>query len=244
MLDGLQIHGHKIYEHPTDYDTAIHNHPFYKEMKKRMFEIAKERLDFNSRMMEYGAGTGNLTAVMACLPFKYFLVTEPDDICLRYLQEKLGSNPRLTFDKRDITNFSTEDPFDVIVSCAVDHHVHPSKKTRYLEIIRSQLKSGGLFIAGEELLNPFDDENSRIRALYDYHGTIIRMAIEEGHFDTAQSEAMALMNGIDEFDEFKIPTSVYFDNIEKAGLELQDPEKIGPDDGQEHGVYVVVAKRP
>jgi len=73
--------GRKVYDNPEEYDMAIIHHPFFKEMKSKIFEFAKEHINENSRILEYGAGTGNLTEVLARLSFAYFLVTEDDEEC-------------------------------------------------------------------------------------------------------------------------------------------------------------------
>ncbi len=237
--------GQSIYENPAEYDIAIHHHPFFKEMKVRIFEFAKQNMVRNPRIMEYGAGTGNLTEMLVNLNYGYLLVTDNDQPCLNYIKNKIGDSQRRRFKLLDITKKpSNGGDFDAIVSCATDHHIPYNQKTKYLSMILSQLRPGGYFIVGEELLNEYYDEASRIKALMDYHGIIIQKSIEEGHFETAKCETMALRNGIDKFDEYKISKRQYLENIKKSGFKLVLAEKIGPKDEKDHGVYVIVAQKP
>ncbi len=235
--------GHKIYENPAEYDIAIHKHPFLKEMKERIFEFAKQHLNENSRIFEYGAGTGNLTEVLADLPFGYFLITEDDKKSYEFLKNKLGNNPRLTFEMRNIAKESNDKPFDIIFSSIADHHIPFDQKINALRVIFSLLKPGGYFIVGEELLDEFKDEASRIEALKSYHGAIIQKSIERGYFLTAESESMALKNGVDSFDEHKVSKNQHLKNLKEAGFNLVLAEKMGPDDGRDQGVYVIAAQR-
>jgi phospholipid N-methyltransferase len=234
----------KVHGRPADYGLAIVKHPFFKEAKEKIFEIAQNYLDKNSRILEYGAGTGNLTETLINLPFGDFLVTEDDRECFEFLKKRLGDNQRLRFELRDITQKFDDGPFDAIFSCVVDHHIPPDKKIVHFRNLFSQLKSGCVFIVCEELIDGYTDQNSYVNALKNYYGVIIKECIENGHFDIAKIEALALKNGIDGFDEYKISKKQYLENIQNAGFRLVLVEKMGPEDGHDHGVYVIVAQKP
>jgi hypothetical protein len=102
------------------------------------------------------------------------------------------------------------------------------------------LDEKGIYLAGEEPIGDFSNNDEWIIQLFKYHGFIIKTCIEEGNFDMADIETRALKNGIEQWDEYKISIPKYKDILTKAGMKIINLEKMGPKELKEGGIYVIV----
>jgi len=231
----------KVVNDPEKYDSAIVNHPFYKEMIKKVITTIKKH-NSSPSILEIGMGTGTLTEHLLKLNFTEFEGIEPEKEDYEFVKLKFKDfdKKKIAFKNIDLWNLKTDKKFDIITSSFVDHHIPPEKKLDYYKLILSLLKKDGLYIAGEEPISDYSNNDERIIKLFKYHGYIIKTCIENAHFDMAEIETRALKNGIEQWDEFKISVPKYKKILLDAKMNIIEFKKLGPDELSEAGVYVIV----
>lgn len=233
----------KVVHDPAKYDRAIVNHPFYKEMVSEIIKIIKSHTgNGNKNILEIGMGPGTLTESLLKLDLESFVGIEPEKEDYDYVKRKFSraDKKKIHFENVDMWDFSAKKKFDIITTSFVDHHIPPDKKVNYYKKILSMLSPNGIYIAGEEPIGSYSNEDERILKLFKYHGYIIKTCIEQGFFEMAEIETRALKNGVEGWDEFKISSSEYHSILKKAGMKVKRFEKLGPSELEEAGIYVIV----
>lgn len=231
----------KVVHDPAKYDRAIVNHPFYKEMVAEIIKTIKKH-NSDPRILEIGMGPGTLTEHILKIDFKDFVGLEPEKEDFDYVKKKFFNikKNKINFKNEDLWTFSSDEKFDIITTSFVDHHIPMDKKIKYYKKILDLLKPDGIYIAGEEPIGSYTNEDERILKLFQYHGNIIKTCIEEGFFEMAEIETRALKNGIECWDEFKIGSVMYKEILLESGMKVIRFDKLGPEELPEAGVYVVV----
>ncbi|HEY0319684.1 MAG TPA: methyltransferase domain-containing protein [Pyrinomonadaceae bacterium] len=230
-----------------EYDLYEEGHAYYKEMMQRMLDIFSERrgsVNEECAMLELGAGTGIFTKRLAALESVTVEAVEVDFACFKRLVQNIQTNhSNVKFHPEDSRAFWAETPFKFIFSSFADHHIRFEDKKPYLDNVKSNLASGGVFIVGDEFLPSHDrsDKESRKRALELYHKHIIDIAEEQGNSNLMKLEEAALRSGLDEVGDFKITCEEYEKHLQDAGFVFKR-ENIGPVDRTDvGGVYVYIA---
>lgn len=105
------------------------------------------------RVLDLGAGTGLLTAVLAAvLPDAELTLLDEAPAMLAQSKDRLADiADRLTLIEGDLFTDFPEGPFDVIASGLAIHHLDPPEQARVYAMARERLAPGGVFVNAEQL---------------------------------------------------------------------------------------------
>lgn len=105
------------------------------------------------RVLDLGAGTGLLTAVLAgALPNAELTLLDEAPGMLAQAKERLADIAgRLTLIEGDLFTDFPDGPFDVIASGLAIHHLDPADQARVYALAREHLAPGGVFVNAEQL---------------------------------------------------------------------------------------------
>lgn len=105
------------------------------------------------RVLDLGAGTGLLTAVLAgALPGAELTLLDEAPGMLAQAKDRLADiEGRLTLIEGDLFADFPDGPFDVIASGLAIHHLDPADQARVYATAREHLAPGGVFVNAEQL---------------------------------------------------------------------------------------------
>lgn len=225
------------------YHAVERTHPFYMEM---VGEICREIESFckaknrNYKVLELGAGTGLFTHDLLKLSFLDVSALEIDKDCYEILKQYLNHH-KCNLIHDDAITHSNQNYYDIVVSTFAHDHIHHDKSGLFTKNIKQNLKKGGIYIMGGEILPYYSNSEERRESLYKYHCFIINKALREGHFEVGQIEISALKSGIDMIGDFKRHEAMFEEEVTSSGLKLITKKKIGPLDIDDvGGVFVYV----
>lgn len=225
-----------------DYDAHEEKHAYFREMLEKMIDLLPLAGKSPLRILEMGAGTGILTKRLAALPSvgEVFAI-EYDWACYHHLRDNMRRfQGKVITEYKDSRTFDPPGKFDVIVSSFADHHIRPGDKRRYFENVIRNLKTGALYIVGDEFLREHDpaNETERVAALHAWHDHVIELAEKDNERILAELERESLISGIERKGDFKLPCSIYESMLRKAGFAFEK-FLIGPQDISDiGGIYV------
>ncbi len=224
------------------YHRVERTHPFYKEMIEEISDqIRKIPRDGGIlKVMEIGAGTGLSTAELLKNEHVRVDAVELDEECCQIHRTHIGDE-RCNCICDDAVTFLGENAYDVVVSVFAHDHIPYDRRFEFARNIKNNLKSGGLYIMGGEVLPYFEKEEERKKSLYAYHCYIVEKALRDKNFEVAQIEINALKSGLELTGDFKRHETMFEDEIVSADLTLLEKKKIGPVDVENvGGVFVYV----
>jgi 2-polyprenyl-3-methyl-5-hydroxy-6-metoxy-1,4-benzoquinol methylase len=240
----------KVTANADEYSQGVRAHPYFDEMKELISAWTWERFPTGFRGIEIGAGGGNLTEALVKLPFETLIVTDLDEEnqYVERLTAEFGHIKGVQFERRDICEPQPEDDFDVVFSCAVDHHVAFEDKPGFLSNVIAMLKPGGFYVSADVLVTPYDKESdsSRLDSVTFFHAVIVDEAIRKGKPGPARISYTAWLNELASCDEYKVSPNEYLDLAKMAGFLVGKDSlvKVGPKDEDVHGIYVAFLQRP
>lgn len=223
------------------YHAVERTHPFYLEMLQEIHNqisiATKKKTD--AKLLELGAGTGLLTQELATKhPQLGISALEYDWKIYNLLRKHVGK--KVTAICGDAVKYFREGFYDVVVSCFAHDHIHFNSAEEFAFNIRKNLKRGGRYIMGGELLPLFRGEQERIESLYKYHVFIIEKALRDGNFEVAKLEIDALRSGVQSIGDFKRHEAMFEEEMSK-GFRLIQKIKVGPNQPTNvGGVFVYV----
>jgi len=225
------------------YHEVEKTHPFYVEMVieilehiRRYTKNKKEKL----RLLEFGAGTGILTKELLGLPNLEIDALEIDQECCKSLRNHIG-HYGCNIIQSDIITYSKKNHYDLIVSSFAHDHISYENSAELVKNLKRNLKKGGAYIMGGEILPLFSNKEERQEALYRYHGFIINKALRDRNFRVAQIEINALKSGLDYMGDYKRHISMFEEEVLSASFMIKHKKKIGPTDIHDvGGVYVYI----
>ena len=226
-----------------EYHEAEATHPFYKEMVDEMLnQIKNISSKKETRVVEFGAGTGLFTKELLEINNLKVDAVEIDEVCYSYLQNNLG-NKGANLILGDAITYSGDYFYDVVVSCFAHDHIHFDKRFDYAKNVARNLAPGGFYIVGHEIIPHFSNEEERIKALRSFQGYIIWKAIQDGCEKVAGLELESLKSAIAGIGDCKRHMKMFEEEMQAAGLKEIFRKKIGPLDREDvGGVYVFVYK--
>lgn len=224
------------------YHSVERTHPFYiemvREIKKQLRSFAKKSERVN--VLEFGAGTGILTAELMELENVHVDAVELDRECCKILSQHVRNNRCVPLCDNAVT-YCRPGRYDAVISSFAHDHIHFKQSKRLAHNIRRNLRPGGIYIMGGEILPQYTTEFERTKALYRYHCFIIEKALRDRNFEVAQIEINALRSGIEKTGDFKRHEEMFEAEMASSGLRLLRKKKIGPvNDGSVGGVFVYV----
>ncbi len=215
----------------AQYDKATRAHAFYQELITSMIKILRKEMSKTkgkNRILELGCGNGSLTELLVQLPNVEITSIDVDKNAIMFVESRLKAN-NLELIRFDALRFRTKKPFDFIIASWNYEHITDYKNGFHLgKSVITNLKDGGLYIEGAELIDTFKNEAERQRTFINYHEDIIDRALKEGNSDTAQIEYLAMVSGITGVSHFKRDKETHVKEMEGGGLKLRKWKKLGP----------------
>ena len=108
-----------------------------------------------AHILDLGAGSGILTGfVMHARPAAHIHLIDFSDPMLSLARQRLGPDPRLTFEIADYTTAPLPENLDAVISALSIHHLPDDAKRALFPRIFAALRPGGIFINAEHILAP------------------------------------------------------------------------------------------
>ncbi len=236
---------------PT-YHNIERGHPFYVEMIeeillqiKKYFDEIKVKAhnkDIQLTVLELGAGTGLCSLELLKLPFIKLDALDIDSECCKMLSSHPEAS-KCNIILGDAAIYCKKHHYDMVVSTFAHDHIHYNKRFLFAQNIYNNLKKGGIYIMGGELLTYFSNDTERKKALFRYHNYIIDLALQHNRVQLSELENNALKSGLDMVGDFKRHETMFEDEMKSAGFRCLLKNKIGPLDNHEvGGIFVYVFK--
>lgn len=233
---------------PT-YHAIERGHPFYTEMIDEIkSQIERYHGDVSAsskgpvsiNALELGAGTGLCSLELLKYPFIKLDALDIDSECCKIL----ASHPEAASCNviiGDAAEYCRKHHYDLVVSTFAHDHVHYNKRFAFAKNIFNNLKKGGIYVMGGEILPYFSNDHERKRSLFRYHNTIIDIALQHGRVQLSELENNALKSGLDMVGDFKRHEAMFEDEMKSAGFKLLEKKMMGPLDRKDvGGVFVYV----
>ena len=124
--------------------------------------VAEAAVDADSRVLELGTGTGNLTLRLG--PGRRFVCVDVSAEMLSVARDKLSAFENIEFLQADLLECfdSLRERFDVLVSTYAIHHLTEAEKSLFFRAMAETLEPGGVAVIGDLM---FADEEHRTRYL-------------------------------------------------------------------------------
>ena len=233
---------------PT-YHNIERGHPFYVEMIeeintqiKQHYNKEKSRLnkDIKLNTLELGAGTGLCSLELVKHHFLQLDALDIDSGCCKILAAHPEAS-RYNVILADAATYCKQHYYDLVVSTFAHDHIHYNKRFSFAMNIYNNLKKGGLYIMGGELLSYFSSDFERKKALFKYHNYIIDLALHHNRVQLSELENNALKSGLDMVGDFKRHEAMFEEEMRSVGFTNVMKKKIGPLDKDDiGGVFVYV----
>lgn len=233
---------------PT-YHKIERGHPFYIEMleeiNKQIADIVPGNTQDNKlNVLEVGAGTGLCTEELLKHDHIALSCLELDSKCCEILLDH-GDASRFKVIQGDAVEYCQPNQFDVLVSTFAHDHIHYDNRFAFSMNIFNNLKPGGRYIMGGEILPYYSNNTERKKALFKYHNFIIDLALKDNRVQLCELENNALKSGLDMLGDFKRHEAMFEEEMDVSGLQLLSKTKMGPLDRDDvGGVYVYVYEKP
>jgi len=139
----------------------------------------------------------------------------------------------------DAITYCKPHEYDLLVSTFAHDHIHYDERFAFAKNLFHNMKKGGRYIIGMEILPHFSTENDRKKALFKYHNYIIEMSLQDDRVQLSELENNALKSGLDMVGDFKRHEVMFEEELMSAGFKMIARKKVGPlDRGDVGGVYV------
>ena len=130
---------------------------------------------------------------------------------------------------------------DLLVSTFAHDHIHYDKRFAFARNLFHNMKKGGRYVIGMEVLPYFSTEDDRKNALFKYHNYIIELALRENRVQLSELENNALKSGLDMIGDFKRHEAMFEEELKSAGFKMLVKKKMGPLDRTDvGGVFLYV----
>jgi len=220
------------------YHKVERTHPYYVEMiaeiNRLMIEAGAGKKALS--VFEFGAGTGLATEEFVKHKDMSVTALEIDEECARILSKHIRGKAEVVVGDALVWNRSQH--FDLVASVFAHDHIRYENGPALAANIRRNLRKGGLYLMGGEILPHFTNDEQRKESLYRYHGFIVEKALRDEHFEVAQIEIDALKSGLYSIGDFKRHEAQFEQEMLSAAFRLKERIKCGPERSDVGGVYV------
>lgn len=142
--------------------------PCFDEFYGMVAEILPFSRDDEFSVLDLGAGTGLLSALLAAqFPKARFTLLDGAPQMLKQAQERFAGDDRFEFVELDYTQGQISGRYDVCVSALSIHHVAPQQLGEVFRRIRDVLPYGGLFVNADQALGVTPQNEAFIQARWE-----------------------------------------------------------------------------
>ncbi|AZB43710.1 class I SAM-dependent methyltransferase [Bacillus sp. FJAT-42376] len=168
----------------SDYDTTVSGHDVeYKEVFQNYSGILEEVAERSgSTVLEFGLGTGNLTAILHKAGKKVYGI-EPSNAMRRKAIDKLPGD--ISISDGDFLEFpAPPEPVDSIVSTYAFHHLTDEEKDKAVGIYGSMLAKGGKIVFADTVFTDRDAYAKKIDESKQRHYLSLAQDLETEYYTT------------------------------------------------------------
>jgi putative AdoMet-dependent methyltransferase len=227
-----------LYSHSyNQYEELQEKRPDYTHARRAFLDLALVQLKDKApvSITDFCCGTGNNTKLLA----EHVTIGKATliDINKRFLESALQSQIKareVVTIESDILKAQLAPEYDLVISMFAYHHVPDADKGKYIEVVKSALKPGGILLLGE-IYSP--DKNTT-RAYYSH----LLEAIPASE-RTPELETFLRQTAESEEFEYKVSRTFAHDQLRTAGFTLLHDTKIWPTDAtfaKDVGTFVEV----
>jgi hypothetical protein len=236
------IHKYSCYSDIHKYHQSQEEHVGYKEMRQFMLSFLSSRISYElkkNEVLEFGAGSGLLTKKLIKLSDINLNALEPDERFREYFINVIPQNKINLLIDDPVEKYSRSNYYDFIISSFAHDHIKDGGLLA--QVLYDNLKSGGFYICGLELLRSYKDKHDYEKALEQWHGFVIDKALQAGNSHLVKSEEEALESGRKGIADFKVSPNIFENDMKTAGFKLYLDKKVVPHNITSiGGVYVYV----
>jgi tRNA (cmo5U34)-methyltransferase len=141
--------------------------PFYDEQRDIMLGLVPFHLDETIRVLDLGCGPGLMAEkILSRYPNARLTAFDLTEEMLTACRERLGQSERVFYQAGDFRCDPFGEDYDLIIASLSLHHLQLSERPAFFERAYRSLKTGGLLITAEVILDENVDVRGRQYALW------------------------------------------------------------------------------
>ena len=189
---------------------------------------------------DYMCGTGSLLEeIRRCRPDLHLVVC---DISAPFVDFARSKRPAIPFVCQDALLFAPQAPLDIAICTGGIHHLREPQQVRLMEGVSKQIREGGVFIIGEEVLGAFVSDDERLHAVSTLHDEIrsyfARIATPRCVLEAAESVFYGDLHRIGEYKDTKEGLL----SLVGVNFEVEETIHVWPTGQPHHGDIILVCR--
>lgn len=139
--------------------------PGFDDFYGTVLDLIPHERDAAIRILDLGAGTGLLTALLAqAFPRAAFTLVDISEAMLERARQRFAAEPaRFRFRALDFGEGPLPGTYEAVVSALAIHHVSRDAKRRLFQEVHRALCGGGLFVNADQVLGPTPEIDEQYR---------------------------------------------------------------------------------
>lgn len=214
--------------------------PVFNSIANQIHQLAAQTGQF--KVLEYGFGTGLLTAQIAADPRVSVIGVDPSSEFYPKALERTQDMPNVQLVQADATKYQSATPVNVVTATFAYHHIPDNLKPDLIRSAASNLTPNGKLILGDEFLGSYSDGADKIQAIQDFYLEATAYLKKSGaSHETIMAFSDSLQSSLDGIEEFKVSIDVLEQQLLDNKLKIEHIEDIWPGDGSDYGCKIVTA---
>ncbi len=213
------------------YDQTIASHIYMDACNGSIAYRLLEAIGFpcrGKRVLDLGAGTGQVSRFLGGLPGLLVEACDVDDEAAKYFRSDAELRD-VPFHQLDFLANELPHPYDGIVARGIYHHLPKSERPRFL---KKMTESAPVFILADEGIREYNSEEERLRNCANWYGLVIMEARRRGFNQLAEIESSFLkheqLQSADDGGDYKESPTQLIADAEKVGLKPPIIDRYGP----------------
>ncbi len=210
---------------PELYNELIAKHVYIPEADRVIVKIvAAHTGDEPAEVVEFGCGPARILPLLRKIKSINLTGIDHDKTFVEYAKAKIRElELRVSVLEADATIYQHDGGIDVAVSQGFHHHVPKGEQTQnYLQNVYNQLRSGGIYVVGDEFLPHYKTAEQRLRRAVLWYSHVIAHALRGQHEQVAVEEAKTLLDDLAEGTEESVEKNEAQINYILHGVEHVD----------------------